>query len=84
MLVIPKGAYVNFDHFAEEASEAEIVDFTRTIGKVCDAIGVSPDGGDGYRMISNAGEHGVQDVPHLHVHILGGASVGRMVQPNEQ
>lgn len=80
VLVIPKGAYVNFDHFASEASDAEIVDFTRTIGKVCDAIGVSPCEGDGYRMISNAGEHGVQEVPHLHVHILGGASAGRMVE----
>ena len=80
VLVIPKGAYVNFDHFAASASDAEVLDFTRTIGKVCDALGVSPDGGDGYRMISNAGEHGVQDVPHLHVHILAGASTGRMVE----
>jgi histidine triad (HIT) family protein len=80
VLVIPKGAYVNYDHFAKEATDAEIVDFTRTIGKVCNAIGVSPDAGDGYRLISNSGEHGVQEVPHLHVHILGGANVGRMVE----
>ena len=80
VLVIPKGAYVNFDHFAAMASDAEVLDFTRTVGKVCDALGVSADGGDGYRMISNAGEHGVQEVPHLHVHILGGASTGRMVE----
>ena len=31
-------------------------------------------------MISNAGEHGVQEVPHLHVHILGGRNIGRMVE----
>ena len=34
VLVIPKGPYVTFDHFAAEASEAEIADFTRAIGEV--------------------------------------------------
>jgi histidine triad (HIT) family protein len=81
ILVIPKGSYVCFDHFAAAASDAEIVDFTRTVGKICDAVGVSPDAGDGYRLIANSGENGVQDVPHLHVHILGGRRLGRMVQP---
>ena len=42
VLVIPKGAYVCYDHFALEASEAEIVDFTRTIGKLCAQLGVQP------------------------------------------
>jgi len=77
VLVIPKGPYVCYDHFALEASDAEIVDFTRTVGKVCEMTGV---GGTGFRLISNAGMHGVQEVPHLHVHILGGRGLGRMLQ----
>ena len=80
VLVIPKGSYVSFDHFAKEASDIEIIGFTRAIGKVCDILGVSIDAGDGFRMIVNSGEHGVQEVPHLHVHILGGSSAGRMIQ----
>jgi len=84
VLVIPKGAYVTYDHFAAEASDAEIIDFTRTIGRVCDMLGVSPGGnGGGYRMISNTGRNGVQDVPHLHVHILGGRVLGRMLPKAE-
>ncbi len=79
VLVIPKGPYVCYDHFAEAASEAEIVDFTRAIAKVCAQEGVKPEDADGYRMISNAGRNGVQEVPHLHVHILGGRPMGRMV-----
>lgn len=79
VLVIPKGPYVTYDHFAKTASDAEIIDFTRAIGKVCDMLGVNPDDGAGYRMISNAGEHGVQEVPHLHVHILAGRNIGRMI-----
>ena len=57
VLVIPKGAYVTFDHFAAEASDAEIVDFTRTAGAVCEhGLGVQPGaGGEGYRTIANAG-----------------------------
>ncbi len=81
VLVIPKGPYISYDHFAAEASDAEIVDYTRAVGEVCRLEGVSLDANDGFRLISNAGEHGVQEVPHLHVHVLGGERMGRMVQP---
>jgi histidine triad (HIT) family protein len=81
VLVVPKGPYVCFDHFAGEASEAEIVDFTRACAKVCEMVGVAPgQGGGGYRSISNAGEAGVQEVAHYHLHILGGRMLGRMLQ----
>ena len=80
VLVIPKGAYVTFDHFAAEASDAEILDYTRTIARLCEMLDVRPaHGGGGYRLISNAGREGVQDVPHLHVHILAGKPLGRML-----
>ncbi len=84
VLVIPKGPYVCYDHFALEASDAEIIDFTRTVGRVCEMLGVQADAaGDGCRLIANAGTHGVQEVPHLHVHILGGRILGRMLAPAE-
>ncbi len=80
VLVIPKGAYVCYDHFAQKASEAEIVDFTRAVGEICGKLGVSPgDGGAGYRLIYNAGDDGLQEVPHLHVHILAGRNIGPLV-----
>ena len=80
VLVIPKGPYVTYDHFAAEASDAEIVDFTRAVAKVCEMVGVQPGhGGGGYRAIANSGEAGVQEVQHLHLHILGGRMLGRMV-----
>ncbi len=79
VLVIPKGPYVCYDHFANAASDAEIVGFTRAIGEVCKILGVADDAGDGYRTIANSGEHGVQEVEHLHVHILAGRPLGRML-----
>ena len=78
VLVIPKGPYATFDHFAAKASAAEIVDFHRACAKVCEIVGVAP--GQGYRAITNAGAHGMQEVPHYHLHILGGKVMGPLIQ----
>ncbi len=84
LLVIPKGAYTTFADFAARASEAEIVDFSRTLARLCNETGVAPDaGGTGYRLITNAGAAGGQEVPHMHVHLLGGRPLGRMLQRAE-
>ena len=32
----------------------------------------------GYRLITNAGEDGGQEVPHFHIHILAGEKIGRL------
>ena len=34
---------------------------------------------DGFRLIINCGEHGRQEVPHLHMHLLGGRDLKFMV-----
>lgn len=80
VLIIPKGPYVSFDHFCADASDAELVDFHRTTAKVCAMMGVALEGGEGFRAITNAGVNGVQEVPHYHLHILGGRHMGRMVE----
>ncbi len=81
VLVIPKGPYATFDHFVSAASEIEIADFFRSVGKVAEQTGVAESaGGDGYRTITNAGPNGVQEVPHFHLHVLGGRRLGRMLQ----
>lgn len=81
VLVIPKGRYVCFDDFCLNASVDEIADFHRTAGEVCRMLDIQPgEGGAGYRTISNAGANGVQEVPHYHLHILGGRMLGRMLQ----
>ncbi|MBC7146710.1 MAG: HIT domain-containing protein [Thioclava marina] len=80
VLVIPKGPYVTLDHFCAEASDAEIVDFHRAVAEICKMIGAGPGhGGEGFRAITNAGENGVQEVPHYHLHILAGRPLGPML-----
>lgn len=34
---------------------------------------------DGYRLILNCNKHGGQEVFHLHMHLLGGEPLGRML-----
>ena len=75
-LVIPKGKYVSVTDFTAQASEAEIVAFTRALNKVIEIKGVKD---SGYRLIANTGLNGGQEVPHLHYHIVGGRALGPMV-----
>ncbi|MCB6575106.1 HIT domain-containing protein [Phascolarctobacterium faecium] len=37
------------------------------------------DQGNGFRAITNAGHDGVQEVPHFHLHIMGGSIMGPMI-----
>ncbi|MDK4806655.1 MAG: histidine triad nucleotide-binding protein [Novosphingobium aromaticivorans] len=76
VLVIPKGPYVSWDDFSARAPEALIAGFVRAVGKVARDLGlVEP----GYRLLANVGSHGGQEVPHLHVHLFGGAPLGPML-----
>jgi diadenosine tetraphosphate (Ap4A) HIT family hydrolase len=76
ILVMPKGKYVSFDDFSEKASDAEIVALNRATGKIARAAGVAA---TGYRLLFNHGPHSHQEVPHLHIHILGGRPLGPLL-----
>jgi histidine triad (HIT) family protein len=76
VLVIPKGAYVSWDDFSANASDAEIAGFIRAIGTVARDLGlVAP----GYRLLANVGIDSHQEVPHLHAHLFGGKPLGPML-----
>ncbi|SLN52317.1 HIT-like protein [Aquimixticola soesokkakensis] len=80
ILVIPKGPYRCYDHFMTAASDAEIVGFFKAVAEVAKQQGLSEaHDGKGYRLITNSGAHSHQEVPHFHVHLLGGAPVGPLV-----
>ena len=78
-LVIPKGKYIDLDDFSLNASSEEIVGLIKGINIVAKKLGISIDTGKGYRALVNIGEHGGQEVPHLHFHLFGGESAGRMI-----
>jgi histidine triad (HIT) family protein len=77
ILVLPKGAYVSMDDFTAKAPPEEIAALFRALGEIARAEGLDK---TGYRVISNCGLNGGQEVPHLHLHLLGGKPLGRMVE----
>ncbi len=76
VLVIPKGEYIDLDDFNKKASEKEISELLKAISYVSTLIGASK---KGYRTLSNIGNDGGQEVPHLHFHIFAGEKIGKMV-----
>jgi diadenosine tetraphosphate (Ap4A) HIT family hydrolase len=76
VLVIPKGAYVSFADFSAQASEAEIVAFFRAVGTITRQLELEA---PGYRILANMGGDGGQEVPHFHLHLLGGRAFGPML-----
>jgi diadenosine tetraphosphate (Ap4A) HIT family hydrolase len=77
VLVIPKGKYENATDFGEKASDAEIAALHRAVARIAKDRGIDA---TGYRLITNTGADGAQEVPHLHYHLLGGAPVGPMLK----
>ena len=73
VLVIPKGRYETLHDFAERGSDAELAAWVRAMAAVARADGVDE---CGYRATCNNGRHGNQEVPHLHMHVVGGRQLG--------
>lgn len=76
ILVIPRGKYVSLADFGASASSEELTAFWRAVAKIA-ADRDLPE--SGFRTIANTGLNGGQEVPHFHVHILGGKKLGPML-----
>jgi len=68
ILVIPKKHVVCF----QEVSGETMAGMTPFIQEVATLTGIDK---SGYRVITNNGENGGQEVHHLHFHVLGGAKL---------
>ncbi len=76
ILVIPKGEYINIADFNTTAPDALVKGFYKAIATIVAQEGLED---TGFRCITNTGTHGGQEVPHYHMHILGGKPIGPMV-----
>ena len=77
ILIIPKKPYLNFHDFTKNASLIEVESFWKLVNDVIEYTAVDE---EGFRIITNSGKNGNQDVPHFHVHLLGGNNLGRMIK----
>ncbi len=76
ILVIPKGKYVSISDFGAKASAEEVKGFYAAVSKIAEEQNLKD---EGFRTIANTGLNGGQEVPHFHVHILGGRKLGPML-----
>ena len=76
ILIIPKNEYINFHDFSQNALPQEITHFWKLVNDVINNRNISD---SGFRIITNSGKDGNQDVPHFHVHLLGGKNLGKMI-----
>jgi histidine triad (HIT) family protein len=76
VVLIPKGEYIAADDFSATASDAELASFMRAIAKIAGAEGIVE---SGFRLLANIGTHGHQEVPHFHMHVVGGRDLGPML-----
>lgn len=77
ILVIPKKPYVDLNDFISFAEQLEKIDIFDAISKV---VGLYDLNKAGYRLITNVGKDGHQEVQHLHFHILGGQPLGGFIK----
>ena len=71
VLVIPKKPIPSLADL-EPADEALVGHLVMVATQVAATLGL----GGGYRLVVNCGRDGGQSVDHLHVHLLGGRSLG--------
>jgi len=75
VLVIPKRHHA--DLAAAAAADPDVVaDVMAAAAEVARIEGIA---GSGYRTITNSGADSGMEVPHLHVHVLGGRPLGPML-----
>jgi len=71
-LIIPKVHIQSFN----EMTPNVMSEMTTFIQEVALTLGVKS---DGYRLITNIGQNGNQEVKHIHFHLLAGEQLGRLV-----
>ncbi len=75
VLIIPNKPIPSVNDVSEE-DEALLGHLFVVARKLAHEEGIAE---DGYRLLINCGRHGGQEVYHLHMHLLGGRPLGRML-----
>ncbi|MDA9742747.1 HIT domain-containing protein [Pelagibacteraceae bacterium] len=75
VLGIPKFPCTTYSDFLKIADNQNILSFFKSVEIVINKLKINQ---NGYRLITNAGKDGGQEVPHFHIHILAGEKIGTL------
>ena len=75
VLGIPKADCVDYSDFISKSDSKVLLSFFESVNIVLEKLDVK---NSGYRIISNSGINGGQEVPHFHLHILAGEKIGSL------
>ena len=75
VLGIPKINCIDYADFITNSDSNVTLSFFESVNFVLEKLDVK---NTGYRIISNSGTNGGQEVPHFHVHILAGEKIGSL------
>ncbi len=77
ILVIPKKHIKSMNDITND--EVELIGKMFLIAKeLAQKNGISK---DGYKLLFRVGKHGGQEVPHIHLHLIGGAPLSENIRP---
>jgi len=72
LLVIPREHLLSLAELEDPGLAGELLTAAAQVAREAGLDG-------GWRLIANTGRDGGQEVPHLHLHVLGGRPLGRML-----
>jgi histidine triad (HIT) family protein len=73
-IVIPKGEYLDYDHFVNKATPLAVGYFFSAIPHIAKLLNL-----DSYRLITNKGASSGQSIFHFHMHIIGGVKLDTLI-----
>lgn len=77
ILVIPKRHFESIIDLTE-IDESLVGRMVITAKKLAEQLKISE---NGYKLLFRVGSHGGQEMPHLHLHLLGGAKLSENIRP---
>ena len=77
ILIIPKEHFESIADLKEE-HETLVGRLILVAKKLAEQAGISE---GGYKLLFRVGKHGGQEVPHIHLHLIGGARLSENIRP---
>jgi len=79
VLIIPKEHISSMNDISEERTDL-LGEMLYTATKIAKELEIAE---SGYKLLIRTGEHGGQEIPHIHLHLLGGARLSEGIGPIE-